>query len=265
VTQNYQYDHLNRLNCANEVAGTSLLTCGSGGSNWTQTYGHDTLGNHWFNTSTGLASLTSETPQSSGSFSTSAPNRIVGWTYDYNGNLIAEGTVARSFTYDAENRQVTACINCAPAPSNATYAYDGNGQRVSKTVGTVTTTYVYDAFGNEAAEYIGANDASPCGTPTCFVVEDHLGSTRLLTDSNGSAVRRYDYQPFGQEIGAGYGGRTAAMGYLSAADDVSAGVSPNMTWMASNLPATHAGAFSADQVSGVLHASHPPNSTRPYV
>ncbi len=104
----------------------------------------------------------------------------------------------------------------------STYVYDGDGQRVSKTVGTVTTVYVYDAFGNEAAEYIGKNDPSACGTPTCFVVEDHLGSTRLLTDANGSSsVSRYDYQPFGQAIPEGYGGRTTAMGYQSAADDVS--------------------------------------------
>jgi hypothetical protein len=130
--------------------------------------------------------------------------------------------VARSFTYDAENRQVTSCLNCAPATSNATYSYDGNGKRASKTSGVVTTTYVYDVFGNEAAEYIGANDASPCGTPTCYVVEDHLGSTRLLTDSNGLAsVSRYDYRPLGQGILAGYGGRTTAMGYQSGVDDTS--------------------------------------------
>ncbi len=47
----------------------------------------------------------------------------------------SEGTVARSFTYDAENRQVTECINtCAQGSPTATYTYDGEGQRVSKTV-----------------------------------------------------------------------------------------------------------------------------------
>ncbi len=165
-----------------------------------------------------LPALTAETPQSSGSFSTGAPNQIVGWTYDFNGNLIQEGSVTRSFTYDAENRQVTANMNGAVS----TYVYDGDGQRVSKTSGSVTTVYVYDAFGNEAAEYIGKDDPSPCGTPTCFVVEDHLGSTRMLTDSNGSSsVSRYDYQPFGQAIPEGYGGRTTAMGYQTAPDDTS--------------------------------------------
>ena len=128
--------------------------------------------------------------------------------------------MTRNFTYDAENRQVTANLN--GAVSN--YAYDGLGQRVSKTTGVgtanpVTTTYVYDQWGNVAAEYATQSTPSPCGTPTCYVTQDHLGSTRMLTDNVASgSVVRYDYQPFGQELLAGYGARTAAMGYLAMAD-----------------------------------------------
>jgi RHS repeat-associated protein len=143
------------------------------------------------------------------------PNRIASWTYDGNGNVLQEGPVARGFTYDAETRQVTACLNCAPGPPTATYMYDGQGQRVSKTVGGQTTTYVYDAFGNLAAEYGG--DSSACGT--CYVTTDHLGSTRLLTNSAGGVFARYDYEPFGREIGANYDGRSAPMGYTAMLDD----------------------------------------------
>ena len=88
----------------------------------------------------------------------------------------------RAFSYDAENRQVTANINGCDMGG---YVYDGDGQRVSKTVNGNTTVYVYDAFGNLAAEY-GAAEASPCGTATCYITEDHLGSLRMLTDSNGA-------------------------------------------------------------------------------
>ena len=63
--------------------------------------------------------------------------------------------MARSFTYDAENRQVTATIGSG----TSTYVYDGLGQRVSKTVSGQMTTYVYDVFGNLAAEY-GGNSTS---------------------------------------------------------------------------------------------------------
>ncbi|MGA2436476.1 MAG: RHS repeat-associated core domain-containing protein, partial [Bryobacteraceae bacterium] len=59
---------------------------------------------------------------------------------------------------------------------------------------------------------------SDCGTPTCYFTEDHLGSTRLLTDQNGNVAKRFDYLPFGEEIFAGVGGRTATEGYLSAPD-----------------------------------------------
>ncbi|HEV8414604.1 MAG TPA: RHS repeat-associated core domain-containing protein [Bryobacteraceae bacterium] len=210
LTQVYSYgDNLNRLTGVTE-GGVSL-----------ETYGYAGNGNRWVSYHSQVApavlpSLTQETPQASNAF-TSA-NQVVGWTYDANGNVIQPGIAARSFTYDAENRQVTATIN----GSTASYSYDGNGLRVSKTWNSQTTTYVYDAFGNLAAEYSGAASGSPCGTPTCYVTADHLGSTRMLTDKNGSTtVRRYDYLPFGDEILSGINGRDAAgMGYPSSPDNL---------------------------------------------
>ena len=61
-----------------------------------------------------------------------------------------------------------------------------------------TTYYVYDAFGKLAAEYGAASASAPCGT--CYLTADTLGSTRLMTDQSGTAVARYDYLPFGQEL-----------------------------------------------------------------
>ena len=90
---------------------------------------------------------------------------------------------------------------------------------MSKTLNGNATVYVYDAFGNLAAEY-GAAEASPCGTATCYVTEDHLGSLRMLTDSNGASQRRYDYLPFGAELLSGTDGRATSMGYQASADDV---------------------------------------------
>ncbi|MDP9054301.1 MAG: RHS repeat-associated core domain-containing protein, partial [Acidobacteriota bacterium] len=214
LTQGYSYDHLNRLTGAQET----------GGSGWTQTFGYDVLGNRWVASNTGLPNLTQETPQSSSWYSATAPNRYAastGWTYDNAGNVLTVGGMARSFTYDAENRQVTACLNCASGSPTGTYAYDGNGQRVSKTAGGQTTIFVYDAWGKVAAEYTtGGTVASACGTPTCYVTADHLGSTRMLTGNpvSTASVVRYDYAPFGQEITAGYGGRTISMGYVSLPD-----------------------------------------------
>jgi RHS repeat-associated protein len=122
--------------------------------------------------------------------------------------------MARNFVYDAEDRQVSATINGL----TTNYTYDGYGNRVMKTSGSQSTVYVYDAFGSLAAEYSTQSAASPCGTPTCYLTADHLGSTRLLTDSSGNAVRRYDYESFGTEIPSGVGGRSTAMGYTATPD-----------------------------------------------
>jgi hypothetical protein len=85
---------------------------------------------------------------------------------------------------------------------------------------TDTVTSVYDATGNLAAEYeTGGNSTSPCGTATCYVAVDQLGSTRLLMDSAGNAVRRYDYYPWGAEIFAGTVGRTTGTGYQASANE----------------------------------------------
>jgi YD repeat-containing protein len=99
-------------------------------------------------------------------------------------------------SYDAENRQTKLESNV--------YSYDGAGQRVGKTTANGTTSYIYDAFGQLAAEYSSAT--------TCYLSTDHLGSTRLVTDPYASVVARHDYAPFGQEIPAGVGGRTPVWG-----------------------------------------------------
>ena len=49
-----------------------------------------------------------------------------------------------------------------------------------------------------------------------WLVPDHLGTPRMIIDQTGSLtnLKRHDYLPFGEEISAGTGGRTSAMGYL---------------------------------------------------
>jgi RHS repeat-associated protein len=203
VAQTYGYDKLNRLTSAAENT-----------SAWAQSYGYDVRGNRWVtSTSSNLPQPTLETPNNASWYTSS--NRISGWSYDAAGNVLQVGNMTRSFTYDAESRQVSATINT----NTSNYTFDGLGQRVTKVVGTVTTVYVYDAFGNLAAEYSSQAGTSPCGTSTCYVSWDHLGSMRMLTDANGSStVKRYDYLPFGGELLAGINGRTTGMGYYSNPD-----------------------------------------------
>jgi RHS repeat-associated protein len=108
-----------------------------------------------------------------------------------------------SLTYDAENR-LTQAVEGPPANVTVNYAYDADGRRVQKT-GSAAVTYVYDGFGNLAAEYGTGNPEDG----TQYLTADHLGSTRLVTNAAGGVVHRYDYLPFGEGIAAGVNGRSS--------------------------------------------------------
>jgi RHS repeat-associated protein len=74
---------------------------------------------------------------------------------------------------------------------------------------------VYTVDGKLIAEYGGQGTNGG----TSYLITDHLGSTRLVTDSQGNMRARHDYLPFGEEILAGIGGRTTAQQGYGAADD----------------------------------------------
>lgn len=188
---NTVYDGMNRLTYAQET---------SGAGSWVQSFGYDRYGNWWLDVNSGLPAPNNETPRNAAWYL--ADNRLAGWGYgDGRGNITSILNMSRNFTYDAENRQVTSTINGAPS----IYTYDGEGRRIRKVSGITSTLYVYDAFGKLAAEY--ANQTPASGTR--YIHVDHLGSTRLVTDANGTPITAgcHDYLPFGQEIVAGVNGR----------------------------------------------------------
>ena len=195
-TQTYVYDGVNRLSNFKEN-GTLL-----------QGYSYDSpgvgYGNRWISSGS-FTPYSTQTPQSN-LFTNNQWAAGSTATYGLAGNQmsISLGTSGtRSFTYDAENRQITASI---PGISAISYAYDGEGRRVQKKVGTTVTTYVYDAAGNLAAEYDVPSDAIG---GTSFLTADHLGSTRLVTKSDGTPIAHYDYAPFGEELPSGLDGRVS--------------------------------------------------------
>jgi RHS repeat-associated protein len=199
ATQTYCYDGVNRL--------TTFAESSQG-----QTNAYDGFGNRWVSGSTLDESALTPTAQN---WYDPANNRLVGTTpaitYDDSGNQ----TLVNPFhlTYDGENRLIQAVWG---APGNVTvnYAYDADGRRVQKqNVGTAPVTYVYDGFGNLAAEY----GSSSAVSGTQYLTADHLGSTRLVTDALGGVVGRHDYAPFGEELPAGLNGRSSL--YSSGAGD----------------------------------------------
>ena len=62
---------------------------------------------------------------------------------------------------------------------------------------------------------IQAFGTSAGGEKVQWLVADHLGTPRMVIDQNGTltSVKRHDYLPFGEELFAGTGGRTTALGY----------------------------------------------------
>jgi RHS repeat-associated protein len=148
--------------------------------------------------------------------------------YDASGNLqTINGNTA---TYNAEN-QIT---NLSNGTANETMKYDSLGERVQKAVSAgATTVYVYDIFGL-ATEYSGAGatwsrdyirngrgqliateNAAGGVCATCYFTVDHLGGTRMVTDSGANVKARHDYLPFGEEIAAGSAGRDSNFGPVS--------------------------------------------------
>ncbi len=192
LTQTYGYDWLNRLTGMNETSG------------WSETFSYDPYGNR-----TGGSSSSPYMPLQIPTINAQT-NKIsaANHSYDPVGNLTqglgADGLV-KTYTYDAENRLAT--FN----GSAASYSYDGDGRRVKKVVGSATTVLVYDAHGQMVAEY--SNQAPTTSGGTTYVTADHLGSTRLVTDSTGTVIARHDFAPFGEEITSVIGGRSGVTGY----------------------------------------------------
>jgi RHS repeat-associated protein len=234
-TQSYTYDALGRL-----------LTASEGTGSWSQSYSYDTAGgtgtsnNRYVSANSGFG-LSAFTPTTNTNFD--ARNRLLvdSATYDPSGNgnqTLIGGSGGYVYTYDAENRMTGAYQGSATTPISSTgYVYNGDGQRVQKitctagtnpctasSAGATVTTYVYDAFGSLAAEYATGAGTNP-SCETCFVTTDQTGSTRMVTDGYASVIGVYDYLPFGEEVGAGIGGRTTAMGYTSSPD----GFNPKFT------------------------------------
>jgi RHS repeat-associated protein len=198
--QYYGYDPLNRLRFAAEYAAPTTPSgtpCSDGGQHWCEGYTVDPVGNR-------ILSAGHSEPQAPATFDQF--NRAVtaagggSFAYDGRGNQITTAGVTpqSSFGYDAENRQVAYCPSgaapCTTAtPGAAVYVYDAAGLRVAKG-GSI---YVHDSQGQLSVEY------ETTATPgTQYLTADALGSTRMITDGNGTVQNCKDYYPYGGEVPA---------------------------------------------------------------
>lgn len=210
--QTYTYDNLNRLQIAEEKV--------SGTTTWKQTFVIDRFGNREFdaaNTTTlGSCQQAVCNPEIN-----PANNRFSngqGYTYDQNGN-VTQDAEGKRFGYDAENHQKEffAVGNSSSNP-DATYYYDGDGQRVKKVSPGETTIFVYNANGQLVAEYSTQINQAP---QVSYLTTDQLGSPRVVTDEIGAVKVRKDYSAFGEETVSAQ--RQNALGYTSAASELRKG------------------------------------------
>jgi RHS repeat-associated protein len=80
--------------------------------------------------------------------------------------------------------------------------------------GALQKEYIYGASGLLATIEPSAVNSNG----TRYTTPDHLGSPRVVTNSGASVISRHDYMPFGEELGAGVGGRTSGIGFPGTAD-----------------------------------------------
>jgi RHS repeat-associated protein len=159
------------------------------------------------------------------------------WTYDSTGNILTNsrraGTYAYapahphavssigadSYEYDAKGqmtqgagRTITWTAFGVPATVNGdSYAYDGNGVRLSKTEQGIVTHYLlgddYEVHspgtGQIATKYIshgGLKVAKNVAGVRSWLHEDHLGSVNVVTDGTGAEIQRLSARPYGEAL-----------------------------------------------------------------
>ena len=136
-------------------------------------------------------------------------------TYDGNGNLSSDGTF--SYCYDAESRLIAilSAGTCAsPTTTVATYAYDAQGRRKSRTVGATTTIFVTDTDDREVLEYDGTSGT--VGAWYSFAPSAAMGPDAVLNRMDVVANSRQTLIPDiqGSIVGAlDSGGALSKVGY----------------------------------------------------
>jgi RHS repeat-associated protein len=194
-TVHYTYDDLYRL------TGESIAA-DPHGANGSVSYSYDAVGNR-LNRTSSLVALPSQ------SSTYDANDRLTSDSYDNNGNTTSSS--GNNYAYDFENHLTS--LN----GGNVTYGYDGDGNRVSKSVAGVTTNYLVDTnnpttFAQVVEELQGGSVVRSftyghdrisqriVGGAVSFYQYDGHGSVRQLTDAAATVTDQYDYDAFGNLI-----------------------------------------------------------------
>jgi RHS repeat-associated protein len=128
------------------------------------------------------------------------------YTWDFNGSDLTRNGAPGNFTlgYSLDNRMTS-----ISGAATATYVYDYQGRRTSKTVSGVTTTYLYDGL-NLVTETTGGNPvrylfgpgideplATSQGVNVGYFSVDGLGTTGVISSPTGTAQNSYVFDAWG--------------------------------------------------------------------
>ena len=198
-TFQYTYDDLHRLTNVQNAQQPNL----------NQDLHYDAIGNIIYNSLIGDYSYPPSGPNGCGTgIPCKGPHAVLtagnnSYAYDANGNMISGGGRAIP-DWDYNNLPLTIQVGS----QTTQYMYDAFGNRVQKVAPNVKTTRYFGKFleqgpGGGLAKYYYAGGMLIArrdeNANLLYYHADHLGSPRLLTDQAGKVVKRYDYSAFGIE------------------------------------------------------------------
>ncbi len=230
ATESYTYDPLYHLKSIDQGSTniealtynpTGDRTSKAGGGLATGTYAYN-VGTHQL-TSTGSAA----------------------WTLDANGNTTGNASAGQTWGYGYNGRHRLTVVQ-ANGATVGTYTYNALGQRVQKVATqpvASTERFNYDEAGRLTGEYgsntrdyvwlggmpIATVDTAGSASTVSYVVADHLGTPRAVTDGSGNALWTWAFvgNPFGELAPTSSNGYTLNLRYPGQYFDAESGLVHN--------------------------------------
>ncbi len=201
-TVEYEYDELNRLTKEKVTRGTDVSET---------TYTYDANSNRLSMKKDGKVTA----------YAYNALNQItragdINYTWDNAGNLVSQttttGVLVASYTYDSQNRMISATVSTSGSNLIETYEYDYLGNRTSKTSNGVRTEYTTDlstgysqilkattgsksVYYTRGFELISRQESSAAS----YYIYDGGLSVRALTNEAGTVTDTLVFDAFGNE------------------------------------------------------------------
>ncbi|MCQ2473205.1 MAG: cellulose binding domain-containing protein [Saccharofermentans sp.] len=202
-TVEYEYDALNRLVKEKVTRGTDVSET---------TYTYDANSNRLSMKKDGKVTA----------YAYNALNQItragdINYTWDDAGNLVSQttttGVLVASYTYDSQNRMISATVNTSGSTLIETYEYDYLGNRTAKTSNNVRTEYTTDLStgysqvlkatnGSDSVYYTSGFEliSRQEGSSASYYIYDGSLSVRALTNETGTITDTLVFDAFGNEI-----------------------------------------------------------------